>query len=500
MSLAIAEEPAHQDSETELAEFISEFYADPLGHVLAVYPWGEGQLAGRDGPDVWQEEFLTELGEEVEKRGFDGINAVDPIQFCTSSGHGIGKSCMTAWIINWIMDTRPFAKGIVSANTSEQLRTKTWAEVSKWRNMSITKDWFILNAGGAGSMNMYHKVHKEAWRVDCQTCQEHNSEAFAGLHAANSTPFFVFDEAGGIPTKIFEVREGGLTDGEPMTFDWGNPTRTTGRFHQQMVGSLRHRYITRTIDSRDVAITNKELLRKWIEDFGIDSDFVKVRVRGLFPSLSARQYISSKDVNDATARHLRKEQYNFAPVIIGVDPAWTGEDEFVIYLRQGLFSKLLGKYERNDNDVAMAQMIAQFSDDYDADAVFVDGGFGTGIVSIGEAMGRDWQIIWFSGESGNPGCYNKRAEMWTSMRDWLKKGGAIEDDAVLHQDLTGPELVPRLDGKILLESKEHMKERDLASPNRGDALALTFAFPVASRVVEPRPHERHTTQHDYEPL
>lgn len=407
---------------------------------------------------------------------------------------------MTAWLINWIMDTRPFAKGVVTANTSEQLRGKTWSEAAKWFNIKLTRHWFILNAGGGGSMNMYHKVHKETWRCDAMTCREENSEAFAGLHSANSTPFYVFDEASRVPNKIYEVREGGLTDGEPMTFDWGNPTRSNGRFHQQMVGRLRHRFITRTIDSREVAITNKSVLDRWIEDYGIDSDFVKVRVRGLFPSQSTRQYISTDDVDAAVVRHLREEQYNFAPVIIGVDPAWTGEDEFVIYLRQGLYSKLLAKYERNDNDVVMAQMIAQFEDDYNADAVFVDGGFGTGVVSVGEALGRAWHIVWFSGESGNPGCLNKRAEMWTSMRDWLKAGGVLEDDEIIRQDLTGPELVPRIDGKIQLESKEHMKERDLASPNRGDALALTFAFPVASRKVAPSPMDRHTTQHEYEPL
>ena len=497
---ALAKEVAHDDVELELAEFMATFYSNPYGHVMASYPWGEGQLVGRHGPDKWQKEFLLELGEEVKKRGFNGIDAVLPIQFCTASGHGIGKSCMTAWLINWIMDTRPFAKGVVTANTSEQLRGKTWSEAAKWFNIKLTRHWFILNAGGGGSMNMYHKVHKETWRCDAMTCREENSEAFAGLHSANSTPFYVFDEASRVPNKIYEVREGGLTDGEPMTFDWGNPTRSNGRFHQQMVGKLRHRFITRTIDSREVAITNKSVLDRWIEDYGIDSDFVKVRVRGLFPSQSTRQYISTDDVDAAVGRHLREEQYNFAPVIIGVDPAWTGEDEFVIYLRQGLHSKLLAKYERNDNDVVMAQMIAQFEDDYNADAVFVDGGFGTGVVSVGEALGRAWHIVWFSGESGNPGCLNKRAEMWTSMRDWLKAGGVLEDDEIIRQDLTGPELVPRIDGKIQLESKEHMKERDLASPNRGDALALTFAFPVASRKVAPSPMDRHTTQHEYEPL
>jgi hypothetical protein len=147
-------------------------------HVLISYPWGSGSLEGRVGPDTWQREFLIELGSEVKKRGFDGVTAVDPIQFSTASGHGIGKSCMTAWVIRWIMDTRPDAKGIVTANTAEQLRTKTWAELAKWHHLGLTKHWWVLNAGGGGSMNMYNRLHKETWRVDAQTCREENSEAF----------------------------------------------------------------------------------------------------------------------------------------------------------------------------------------------------------------------------------------------------------------------------------------------------------------------------------
>lgn len=493
---------AQFDEELALADALAECYADPLQHVLISYPWRavDTALEGYDGPDRWQRDFLNELGAEVKKRGFDGINAVDPIQFSTASGHGIGKSCMTAWIVRWIMDTRPGARGVVTANTNEQIRGKTWAELAKWHHMSITKHWWTLNAGGAGSMNMYRKSEPETWRVDAQTSREENSEAFAGLHNATSTAFFVFDECAGIADKLFEVREGGLTDGEPMTFDWGNPTRNSGRFHQNMVGKFRHRYITRHIDSRDVSITNKTYLKRMIDDHGIDSDVVKVRVLGQFPSSAEHQFISTADVDEAMAREITPREYNFAPVIIGVDPAWTGEDEFVIYMRQGLIAHRLATYDRNDNDVQMAQLIAQFEDDHNADAVFIDGGFGTGLVSIGETMGRDWQIVWFSSKSMDPGCVNKRAEMWEQTRQWLKKGGVLEEDEIMRSDLTGLELVPRLDGRKQLESKEHMKSRGLASPNRADALAITFAFPVASRKVPGNPRRVAQTVSDYEPF
>ena len=89
-----------------------------------------------------------------------------------------------------------------------------------------------------------------------------------------------------------------------------------------------------------------------------------------------------------------------------------------------------------------------------------------------------WRLVWFAEKSTDNGCINKRAEMWKLMRDWLKEGGAIPEDNVLHDDLIGPETVPRLDGKIQIESKKDMKKRRVPSPNRADALALSFAYPV----------------------
>jgi hypothetical protein len=164
-----------------------------------------------------------------------------------------------------------------------------------------------------------------------------------------------------------------------------------------------------------------------------------------------------------------------------VDPAWEGDDEFVIGLRQGLRFEVLRVIRKNDNDVEMANLIALLEDEHQADAVFVDAGYGTGIVSAARTFGRDWTLVWFAGESLDPGCLNKRAEMWKLARDWLKAGGSIPEDKVLYQELIGPETVPRVDGKIQIESKKDMKKRGLASPNRADALILSFAFPVVPK-------------------
>ncbi len=75
-----------------------------------------------------------------------------------------------------------------------------------------------------------------------------------------------------------------------------------------------------------------------------------------------------------------------------------------------------------------------------------------------------------------------RAYIWDEMKQWLKQGGAIPgDDENLYNELIAVETVPTLNGIIQLESKKEMKKRDLPSPNRADALALSFAYPVAKK-------------------
>jgi hypothetical protein len=484
-------------ADVELAEQVAQYYADPLGHVLFSYPWGAGQLEGFEGPDDWAREFLNEVGDEVSKRGFDGHTAVDPLQFSTASGHGIGKSALTAWLIRWIMDTRPYSKGIVTANTSEQLRTKTWAELAKWHHMGTTKHWWTLNAGGGGSMNMYHNDHRETWRVDAQTCREENSEAFAGLHAAQATPFYIFDEASAVPDKIFEVREGGLTDGEPMTFDFGNPTRNTGRFYENMAGRFRHRYVRRHIDSRDVKITNKKVFENWISDYGIDSDFVKVRVLGQFPSAGELQFIPSEAARACIGLTVAVQPHD--PLVMGVDVARFGDDQSVICLRQGRDAESQGWHTfRGMDTMELSARVVEIARDKNPDTVFIDGGgVGGGVVDRCRQLGLNVVEINFGSKATQRGYSNLRAQMWGNLKEAIIDGIRLPDNPDLMTDLTGLEYGYTLKNEIKLESKEAAKSRGVASPDMADALALTYVLPVyPSRLGFSGTQQETTTEYD----
>jgi hypothetical protein len=485
----------------QLADQVAEFYADPLGFVMWAWPWDtdestqmvelqepyKSRFPGcKFGPDVWACEFLDQLGAEIANRGFDGRHAVDPIQFSTASGHGIGKSALSAWLIIFIMATRPYCQGTVTANTDSQLRTKTWAAVGTWLKKCVVGHWFKWSTG-RGAMSLKHRDHPESWFCSAQTSKEENSESFAGQHAANSTSFYLFDEASGIADKIFVVRQGGLTDGEPMVFDFGNPTRNTGAFFENTAGKQKHRYITRQIDARDVAITNKREQQKMIDDFGIDSDRVKVRVRGQFPSAGSAQFIPSEYVEAAIDRDTFLD--NLAPLVLGVDVARFGDDDSVIYPRIGADARSFPFQRYNGLDtVQLAGKVIETVKRFrqmgkEVAAIFVDGGgVGGGVVDNLRNLGYPVIDVNFGGSPTDKTEYRFRVdEMWGRVKAALKDRLCIPDDQALRDQLTQREFGYTLKNQVNLESKKEMKERlgsDIGSPDVADALALTFAEEV----------------------
>jgi hypothetical protein len=475
----------------QLADAVAEYYADPLGFVKFAYPWGEpGALELYDGPDAWQSEFLRQLGEEVRRRGFDGIRAVDPIRMARTSGHGIGKSTMAAWLTNWIMSTRPHSVGTVTANTITQLSTKTWAAVETWTKRCITAHWWVIN-----TERIYHRDFRESWFCTPQTCRRENSEAFAGQHAATSTSWYLLDEASAIPDEIFEVAEGGLTDGEPMIFLFGNPTRNTGKLYRVVFGSDQKRWNYGTIDSRNSKISNKQTIADWLKDYGEDSDFFRVRVRGLAPRASELQFIDGQRIWDAQQR--KTEALADDPLIAGVDVSGGGSAWTVCRFRKGVDGKcippirLTGEQSR-DRSVVIARLAEVLRDkrpERKVAAMFIDSAFGSPIVERLHVLGFD-QVHEVSFGSASPDGHqaNKRAYMWNRMKDWLLRGMIDPNDTKLAMDMAGPGYHINRQNKLVLESKADMQKRGEASPDDGDALALTFAQDVAPQLPG-RPRE-----------
>jgi hypothetical protein len=118
---------AARDLEQELLEDIAGFFNDPLGFVHYAYPWGEpGPLSDETGPDEWQTGFLIGLGRQVKA----GAGLSDAIRMAVASGHGVGKTAVIAWVVQWFLSTREFPQVVVTASTQSQLSTKTWRELA----------------------------------------------------------------------------------------------------------------------------------------------------------------------------------------------------------------------------------------------------------------------------------------------------------------------------------------------------------------------------------
>lgn len=482
-----------QDANVLLAEELSNFYADPLGFVLFAYPWGEpGPLENEPGPDDNQREFLESLGRQVKGERangvtqpvFDGTNPVLPILMSEASGHGVGKSAMGAWIADWILSTRPHSMGTVTAGTYKQLDERTWAAIQYWTKLSITAHWFDIQANG-----IYHKQYPDTWKVQCQSSKEENAQSFAGQHARNSTSWYLFDEASEVPDKVFETAYGGLTDGEPMCFVWGQLVRNTGEFYRICCGDLAARWNHRRVDSRTSRFTNKALIEQWIQDYGETSDFVKVRVFGLPPSASELQYIDKARVDAAknrTAFALSDE-----PLIAGFDVSGGGKAWNVIRFRRGLDGqpkdmpaiRIPGEHdpERSQRVGICAELLRDRRPGHVLAALFIDSAFGAPIAVRLRALGFNNVFeVNFGGSSPDPHYLNMRAYMYGKMKEWLLLG-AIPKDANLTEQLCLPGYHVNNSGKLVIESKADIAARGEASPDDADAFALTWAQSVSVR-------------------
>lgn len=466
--------------EVMLAEDIASFSHDPLSHVKYVFPWGEGDLLNHKGPRTWQAEVLGDIRDHLR----DPETRYQPLLLAVASGHDIGKTTEIVWVAHWGMSTCEDCKVIITASTAGQLETKTAPELSKWFRMAANSHWFDVFAT---SIRAKDPTHSDTWRTDLIPWSIHRSEAFAGCHNIGKRIIIIFDEASGIAPKIWEVIEGALLDEntEIIFLAFGNPTQNTGVF-AEIFGKRKHRWKTRQIDSRTVEGTNKQQIQKWIEDYGEDSDFVRVRVRGEFPRAADNQFIPSDTV--AACRHYQSVGWESFPKILGVDVARFGSDQTCIFLRQGRKCSMLLK-TRGLSTAQTTDRVIDFLEREEADAVVVDSdGIGAPVHDQLVARGYSRKCHEFHGghPASDPHAYfNRRAEIWGNLRDALKAGLEIPDDPELEADLTGPQYGFSSAQQVQLENKDDMKKRGLASPDMGDALAMTFAVKLMAKKKAP---------------
>lgn len=468
-----------------LFDDLARFGDDFEGFVRWAFPWGEPgtSLADFAGPERWQVDQQRRISQAIREGGLDGCMVEEDI----SAGHGVGKSAEVSWVILWAIATCEDTRGVVTANTDLQLRTKTWAELGKWYSLFIAKQLFTMTATAIYIADDEERA--KTWRIDQVPWSAEKTEAFAGLHNQGKRLLLLFDEASNIHDNIWTVSRGALTDAKTQIFwlRYGNPTRTSGEFFNQCTKPRRHKHSTYArVDSRTVSFTNKATIKSWIDEYGEDSDFVRVRVKGMFPRAGYDNFIAPGMVTEARRRRLDPRIYQIHQKFLSVDPARFGDDSTVITLRQGqraLFQLELQGFDGFD----IGGRVQNLAREHAPIAAIVYDAIGNGAELDGVLKRMNlgiplMPIMWGQPAKDVNQYFNQRSEAWGAMRTWLETGQVPDDDELADQ-LTG--LSYGYDGKmrIQLESKKDARKRGVKSPDKADSLALSFIPELIDRKV-----------------
>jgi hypothetical protein len=480
-----------KDEQKLMSEIWAPEVADnPEAFVLFMFPWGRPNtpLANFKGPRLWQRKVLRLLADHIKYN--NGILVPDDwkkLQLAIASGRGIGKSALVSWIILWMLSTRIGASVIVSANSEAQLKSVTWGELTKWHAMAINSHWWDISATklmpAKWVCDLVERDLKKGTRYWCaegKLWSEENPDSYVGAHNHDGM-LLIFDEASGIPDPIWAVSKGFFTERirDKYWLVFSNPRRNSGYFFE-CFNAKRDFWMTETIDARTVEDTDKQVYEEILLEYGVDSQQAKVEVYGEFPDDDGDHFISHKIIDEAFKRP--KWMDNTAPIIIGVDPAGSGSnaDSTAIVVRKGRDLIYLKRYHGEDGMEIVGRVIEAIEMFQPVLTVIDEGGLGAPIIDRLKEQRYKVRGVNFGNVSKKPIMWaNKRAEMWGAMREWLKSA-SIEPDKKLKSDLVGPTIKYKSSGAIILESKRDMRSRGLSSPDAADALAVTFAYPIAN--------------------
>ena len=451
-----------------LAEWQQQYAHDPLGFVHALWPWGEPGtfIHTSSGPDQWQEEVLTIIGKHYQEQTNESL------LLAVASGHGIGKTALSMWVVLWFLAMHPHCQVAVTGAVGHQIMQKIWRELFKWLSISPLADYFQWSPTKCSS-----RLSPEDWFGAGITNNPGKPEGFAGLHDKHVC--IILDEASSIDSIIWETIEGALTGGKALWLAIGNPLNPTGRFRDCFPGGrYAQRWRSLNVDSRNARMADKADIQHKLDAYGEDSDYFKMRVAGQFPTRGSQQLIGEDMLQAAKSREYVPDPYQ--PIIVGVDVARYGDCRSVILVRQGAL--ILEKRTFSNVDVVqLAGFVVETIDKYgsreQAVDTFIDSvGLGAGVVDHCKARGYKVQEL-LSGNPANDSQHfaNKRAELAYLMKEWIRTHACLQYDRDLEADLVNIQYFYNVKGQLQIESKEDMRARGVASPDVSDSLSYTFS-------------------------
>lgn len=430
-------------------------------------------------PDAWQVDVMQLLGGEPnEKR-----------RVCMRACTGPGKSATLAWM-GWhrlacFASKGEHPKGAALSITRDNLKDNLWAELSKWQQRSP----FLRAAFTWTKEKIYANDHPETWFLSARAFAndadaEAIGRALSGLHS--QYPFVLLDETGDMPTAVGRAAAQIFTGGpkDAAIIQAGNPTSTNGMLYESCTKANGWDVITITADPNDPKRTPRvsaEHAQEMIDTYGRDNPWVMATILGQFPPTGFNALFGADELDAAMAKTYRIDQYGAAPIVLGGDVARQGADSSVVARRQGIAAFPLRSMRIPDTMLVAQQFILE-QQEHQADAFFVDetGGYGAGVVDAMRQLNHDVIGVQFGGKPNDYRYFNKRSEMYFELSKWVKAGGALPPDKELKEELLATTFVYQGD-KFRIIDKDLIKDVIGRSPDKGDALALTFAFPVMKR-------------------
>ena len=379
---------------------------------------------------------------------------------------------MDAWAILWFATCFYPFKIPITAPSSTQLQDILHSEVGTWLrlmpaafrdNLELKKERLELVG------------HSESCFASFRTARKDKPEALQGFHGKNL--LVVIDEASGVDDTIFQVAEGTLSTPGAKVLMTSNPTRRNGYFYNSHHGQRAFWQTLKVGCDESSRVSNK-----YIDDmsakYGADSNIYRVRVLGEFPTEDDDAVIPLALAESARYRDVEPME-NVMPVW-GLDVARFGNCKTVLAKRHGnIYLGHKGWHKRDTMEVAGLIMFEyeNTTSDMRPAAIYVDViGIGAGVVD--RLLELDLPVVGINvGEvsSGSVKFANLRAELWWRAREWLEQRDTKMDDDELIAELCTVTYKFRSNGKLLIESKEDMIGRGLASPDTADAFVLTFS-------------------------
>jgi phage terminase large subunit len=406
------------------------------------------------------------------------------------SGQDSGKSHFAGWAGLHMLTCFPHSKSRVTAPAGPQIESVLWPEFHKLiRQCDLLKTHVTHRA-----QKIYMTEEGGAeWWIEPRTIQKNSSpdeqaEVLGGLHERYM--LIIADEASGIPDAVFRPLEGGLGGVCNLILLIFNPTRSHG-YAIESQAKFRKHWVCQHWDCEELARTNPVFAphmtadhARIAEKYGRESNYYRIRVRGL-PPLAAPDVLIPWDwVIDATLRNAELDPRE--PLTIGVDVGGRGDDETVILPGRGHviipYSPSIPIYTVQGVDTTqigwkvegcLRELLTEEEGQY---AVAIDViGIGAGVYSHLSRIAQlrnlhDVNVAEVPSQEDR--FHRLRDEIWWSVREAFEQRlPSIPNDPDLIAQLTDIHWTEE-GGKIKVEGKKELRKRGVASPNKADAFCL----------------------------